>query len=43
MLLKQLKLRTLYALHMLAPLALALWHVERLAPDTRAGLLALFG
>jgi hypothetical protein len=36
------KLRIIYALHMLLPLSLAAWHVERLSPDTVRGLLDLF-
>lgn len=39
---KQLKLRTLYALHMLAPAGLVWWHIERLAPDTVGSLASLF-
>lgn len=39
---KQLKLRTLYALHMLAPAALVWWHIDRLAPSTADALASLF-
>jgi hypothetical protein len=34
------KLRLIYAIHMLAPLSFVLWHIERLAPDTLRALLA---
>lgn len=40
---KTIKLRILYALHMVMPLSLALWHIDRLSPDTLLGLAALFG
>jgi len=35
-------LRTLYALHMIAPIALVSWHVQRLAPGTALALRSLF-
>lgn len=41
--LRALTLRVLYALHMAAPLALALWHVDRLNADTAAALRQMFG
>ena len=37
------KLRALYAVHMLAPLAFVAWHIDRLRPETLQGLRALFG
>lgn len=40
--LRKLKLRTLYALHMLAPAALVWWHVGKLSPTTADALQALF-
>jgi hypothetical protein len=40
--LNHLKLRTLYAMHMLLPLALVEWHHDRLNADTLTGLLTLF-
>lgn len=36
------KIRVLYALHMIAPLAFAAWHLERLRPSTLLELRALF-
>jgi hypothetical protein len=39
---KTLWLRIIYAAHMLAPLSVALWHFERLSPDTLHALRALF-
>lgn len=38
---KALALRAIYAAHMLAPLALVDWHVQRLSRDTLESLLAL--
>ncbi len=37
-----LKLRIIYALHMLAPLALVARHIERLSPSTLSSLRSLF-
>lgn len=37
------KLRVLYAIHMLTPIAFAAWHIPRLSHETAAGLRALFG
>ena len=37
---RTLKLKLIYALHMVAPLPVVDWHLDRLAPDT---LLALRG
>jgi hypothetical protein len=34
------KLKLIYALHMLAPLSFVHWHFDRLAPDTLRALLA---
>lgn len=39
---RHLKLRCIYAIHMLAPLAFAAWHIPRLSPDTLRGLHTLF-
>ncbi len=39
--LNTLKLRTLYVLHMILPLPLVSWHIDRLSPDTVRALLAL--
>ncbi len=39
---KTLWLRTLYAAHMLVPLSLAVWHIERLSPSTAHALRSLF-
>lgn len=39
----RLRLRAIYALHMLAPAAFVLWHVDQLAPDTLTQLARLFG
>lgn len=36
------KLRVLYAIHMIAPLAFAAWHIQRLQPSTLLELRALF-
>lgn len=36
------KIRAIYALHMLAPLAFAAWHFQRLQPSTLLELRALF-
>lgn len=36
------KLKLIYAIHMLAPLSFVEWHVARLAPDTLRAL-AAFG
>lgn len=41
--LRALTLRVLYALHMAAPLGLALWHVDRLNADTASALRQMFG
>lgn len=38
-----LALRLIHAAHMCLPLSWALWHVERLRPDTALRLLRLFG
>lgn len=38
-----LKLRTFYALHLLLPLPVAEWHLERLDPDTLRRFAAIFG
>lgn len=35
-------LRIIYAVHMLAPAPLALWHIERLSIDTLQALRSLF-
>lgn len=35
-------LRTLYAAHMLLPLPIALWHIERLSRETARALRSLF-
>lgn len=40
---KRLALRALYAVHMLAPLALVEWHIERLSQGTLEGLRSLCG
>jgi hypothetical protein len=42
MIIKQLALRSLYALHMLAPAGFVWWHMGRLSPDTVQGLATLF-
>jgi hypothetical protein len=34
------KLKLIYAIHMLAPLSFVYWHIDRLAPDTVRALLA---
>lgn len=34
------KLKLIYAIHMLAPFSFVCWHIERLAPDTARALLA---
>lgn len=39
---KAIKVRAIYAIHMLAPLAFAAWHIERLRPSTLLELRALF-
>lgn len=39
---KTIWLRLIYSAHMLAPLSLALWHIERLSPETLRALRALF-
>lgn len=36
------KLRLIYCLHMVAPLALVERHIERLSPDTARALRSLF-
>ena len=41
--LRNLALRTLYALHMIAPIALVSWHVQRLGMSTLTALRALCG
>ena len=40
--LERLKLHTLYAIHMLLPLAIVTWHVEKLDRDTLNRLAELF-
>jgi hypothetical protein len=40
---KRFTLRAIYAVHMLAPLALVDWHIQRLSPSTIDGLRSLFG
>jgi hypothetical protein len=40
---KHITLRAIYAAHMLAPLALVEWHIQRLSADTCSALRALFG
>jgi hypothetical protein len=35
-------LRLIYTAHMLAPLSLVLWHIERLSPSTVHALRSLF-
>lgn len=37
-----LALRLIYSLHMLAPLSLVSWHIERLSPETARALQSLF-
>ncbi len=37
-----LKLRAIYALHIILPLPVALWHMERLSESTLMQLRALF-
>jgi hypothetical protein len=39
---ERLKLRTIYALHMLAPVAFVAWHIQRLSSDTIQGLSRMF-
>jgi len=39
--LNHLKLRTLYAIHMLVPLTVAAWLIDRLHTDTLSGLASL--
>ena len=36
------RLKLIYALHMVLPMALMLWHIERLSDETAKGLLRLF-
>lgn len=36
------RLRAIYAIHMLAPLAFVSWHLDRLRPETLHALRALF-
>lgn len=38
---QSLKLHTLYVLHMILPMPLVEWHVDRLSPDTIRALIAL--
>lgn len=39
---QSLKLRAIYALHMLAPLAFVCWHLERLSHETLLALSQMF-
>lgn len=38
----KLKLRFIYTLHMLIPVQLACWHIQRLGGDTLRGLREMF-
>lgn len=40
--LTRLRLRTIYALHMILPIGLVYWHVSRLEPETAHALWEMF-